>query len=130
MSDALTCTALTASSLQVCEICMPPSRKRYSGFSTLDCKSTDTPMDPNTKLAPDQGGHFQIRGSWNNLWNIKGIMTGTLPFKFLGVSVGSNPRRKDGWCNILTKLRSILATWKGRQMSMVRFLFIRPLKYW
>ncbi|XP_058753509.1 uncharacterized protein LOC131626685 [Vicia villosa] len=35
------------------------------------------------------------------------------PFQFLGISIGCNPRRKSAWSLITTKLRNMLALWRG-----------------
>ena len=32
----------------------------------LDCKLIDTPMDPNVKLVPGQGGFYEIQGDIDN----------------------------------------------------------------
>jgi len=41
-----------------------------------------------------------------------------LPFKYLGMTIGGNPRRIEYWNPIVDKIRSRLATWKGRLLSM------------
>jgi len=41
-----------------------------------------------------------------------------LPFKYLGMVIGGNPRRMEFWNPIVDKIRSRLATWKGRLLSM------------
>lgn len=41
-----------------------------------------------------------------------------IPFNFLGVSVGVNPRKQKAWESIVKKLWRRLASWKRREMSM------------
>jgi len=41
-----------------------------------------------------------------------------LPFKYLGMVVGGNHRRVEFWNPIIDKIRSRLASWKGRLLSM------------
>lgn len=38
-------------------------------------------------------------------------------FTFLGISIGSNPRRISTWSSLLIKLRKKLSTWKGQLLS-------------
>jgi hypothetical protein len=42
----------------------------------------------------------------------------SIPFKFLGIPVGANPRRKTTWLPILASMKQRLCTWKGRQLSI------------
>jgi len=42
-----------------------------------------------------------------------------VPFIYLGLEVGGNPRRKKFWEPVLNKLKSRLNVWKGRFLSMV-----------
>lgn len=42
----------------------------------------------------------------------------SIPFNFLGLPVGANPRRKGTWNPVLQKFRSRLASWKGRNLSI------------
>ena len=42
----------------------------------------------------------------------------TVPFKYLGLEVGGNPRRKKFWEPVIDKLESRLSTWRGRFLSM------------
>lgn len=42
----------------------------------------------------------------------------TLPFKYLGIMIGDNPRRIVFWNPIINKIKSRLSTWKGRMLSM------------
>jgi len=42
-----------------------------------------------------------------------------VPFKYLGIPVGENHRRKDFWQDMVTKIRKRLAVWKGKYISFV-----------
>ena len=41
-----------------------------------------------------------------------------LPFKYLGMSIGGNPRRHEFWNHVMKKISSRLSRWKGRLLSM------------
>jgi len=41
-----------------------------------------------------------------------------VPFKYLGLEVGGNPRKKLFWEPVITKLKARLNMWKGRFLSM------------
>ncbi len=41
-----------------------------------------------------------------------------VPFKYLGLEVGGNPRKKLFWEPVITKLKARLSVWKGRFLSM------------
>jgi len=41
-----------------------------------------------------------------------------MPFKYLSMVIGGNPRRCEFWTPILDKIRSRLSRWKGRLLSM------------
>ena len=41
-----------------------------------------------------------------------------VPFKYLGLEVGGNPRKKLFWEPVITKLKARLSMWKGRFLSM------------
>jgi len=41
-----------------------------------------------------------------------------IPFKYLGLEVGGNPRKKKFWEPVLNKLKARLNVWKGRFLSM------------
>ncbi|XP_068483406.1 uncharacterized protein [Phaseolus vulgaris] len=41
-----------------------------------------------------------------------------VPFKYLGLEVGGNPRRKKFWEPVINKLKARLSVWKGRFLSM------------
>jgi len=41
-----------------------------------------------------------------------------VPFIYLGIEVGGNPRKKKFWEPVLRKLKSRLSVWKGRFLSM------------
>lgn len=40
-----------------------------------------------------------------------------IPFKFLGILVGSNPRRLSSWLEVINFLKSKLSLWKGKFLS-------------
>ncbi|CAJ2637160.1 unnamed protein product [Trifolium pratense] len=40
-----------------------------------------------------------------------------IPFKFLGIPVGANPRRRDTWRPVVDAMMKRLNTWSGRQLS-------------
>jgi len=41
-----------------------------------------------------------------------------IPFKYLGLELGGNPRRKQFWEPIVDKIKAKLSTWKGRCLSL------------
>lgn len=41
-----------------------------------------------------------------------------IPFKFLGILVGSNPRRLSSWLGVINFLKSKLSLWKGKFLSI------------
>jgi len=41
-----------------------------------------------------------------------------VPFKYLGLEVRGNPRKKLFWEAVITKLKARLSMWKGRFLSM------------
>jgi len=41
-----------------------------------------------------------------------------VPFKYLGLEVGGNPRKRKFWEPVLNKLKDRLSVWKGRFLSM------------
>ena len=41
-----------------------------------------------------------------------------LPFQYLGVEVGGNPRKKQFWDPVVKKVEAKLSSWKGRFLSM------------
>ena len=41
-----------------------------------------------------------------------------VPFNYLGLEVGGNPRRKQFWDPVINKLKAKLSVWKGRFLSM------------
>ncbi|KAK2457421.1 hypothetical protein QL285_004692 [Trifolium repens] len=42
----------------------------------------------------------------------------SIPFRFLGIPVGANPRRKGTWAPIVDSLRKRLSVWSGRNLSI------------
>lgn len=40
---------------------------------------------------------------------------GEVPFKFLGISVGANPRIGSTWQSVVNKMKDKLSSWRGRQ---------------
>ncbi|XP_058784344.1 uncharacterized protein LOC131659127 [Vicia villosa] len=52
-------------------------------------------------------------------------------FKFLGITIGSNPRRINYWRPLVDKMRKRLSSWKGRWVSLAIFtlyFFKAPMK--
>lgn len=43
---------------------------------------------------------------------------GKIPFKFIGILVGANPRRAETWEPVLKAMRLKLSTWRSRQLSI------------
>lgn len=43
---------------------------------------------------------------------------GSIPFKFLGLPIGDNPRRCNTWEPVVATFRKRLALWKGKQLSL------------
>jgi hypothetical protein len=41
-----------------------------------------------------------------------------IPFRFLGIPVGANPRRRATWSLILDSIKKSLSAWNGRQLSI------------
>ena len=41
-----------------------------------------------------------------------------IPFKYLGLEVGGNPRKKQFWELVVNKINARLSTWKWRFLSM------------
>ncbi|CAJ2637732.1 unnamed protein product [Trifolium pratense] len=42
----------------------------------------------------------------------------SIPFKFLGIPVGANPRRQDTWQPIVDSMTKRLSSWSGRNLSI------------
>ena len=42
-----------------------------------------------------------------------------VPFKYLGLQVGGNPRKREFWKEIIDKVRNKLSKWKGKNLSFV-----------
>ena len=40
-----------------------------------------------------------------------------IPYKYLAITVGGNPRRSEFWSPIINKIKSRLSNWKGRLLS-------------
>lgn len=43
---------------------------------------------------------------------------GEVPFNFLGLHIGANPRLSATWQPVIKKLRDRLSTWRSRQLSI------------
>jgi len=56
----------------------------------------------------------------NLTWYSKILNCGQMshPFKYLGLEVGGNPRKKSFWEPVLDKLKAKLSVWKGRFLSL------------
>ncbi|CAK8566440.1 unnamed protein product [Lathyrus sativus] len=50
--------------------------------------------------------------------NFLACAVGLVPFNFLGIQVGFNPRRKATWTHLVDKVKKRLTKWKGKQMSI------------
>jgi hypothetical protein len=42
----------------------------------------------------------------------------SIPFRFLGIPVGANPRRKATWYPVLESMKNRLSAWNGRHLSI------------
>jgi len=47
-----------------------------------------------------------------------------VPFKYLRIVVGGNPRKTSFWEHILNNLSDRLSTWKGRFLSLAERIFL------
>lgn len=43
---------------------------------------------------------------------------GSVPFKFLGILVGANPRKASTWSSVVQSMRSRLLGWRNKHLSM------------
>lgn len=50
--------------------------------------------------------------------NFLSCCIGSLPFKFLGIPVAANPRRRATWEPVIVAMRKKLQCWKGRSLSI------------
>jgi len=41
-----------------------------------------------------------------------------LPFKYLGMLIGGNPRRIEFWNPVVDKIKTILSRWRGKTLSL------------
>ncbi|XP_058784820.1 uncharacterized protein LOC131659680 [Vicia villosa] len=59
-------------------------------------------------------------GDWflNAASSFLSCKVGSLPFKFLGVKVGGNPRNILMWKDLISFLRKRLAVWRGKNLSI------------
>lgn len=57
-------------------------------------------------------------------WSINGVSSflackvGSVPFKFLGVLVGANPRRASMWQPVLDSMKARLSPWRSMKLSI------------
>jgi hypothetical protein len=42
----------------------------------------------------------------------------SIPFRFLGIPVGANPRRRTTWTPVLDSMKKKLSAWNGRKLSI------------
>lgn len=42
----------------------------------------------------------------------------SIPFRFLGIPVGANPKRRSTWLPIIESMKNRLNTWNGRMLSI------------
>lgn len=47
-----------------------------------------------------------------------GCCIGKVPFKFLGIPVGANPRLASTWEPVLEKMKQKLSSWRSKQLSI------------
>jgi len=52
-----------------------------------------------------------------------------IPFKYLGLEVGGNPRKKQFWEPIINKIKARLSVWKGRFLTMAGRIWPHQLFY-
>ena len=51
-----------------------------------------------------------------------------LPFKYLGMIIGDNPRRLEFWSPIVDKIKSRLSRWRGKMLSLaIRICLIKSV---
>lgn len=43
---------------------------------------------------------------------------GKIPFVYLGIPIGANPRKFETWRKVIEKVRSRLSVWKRRHLSL------------
>ncbi|XP_058741687.1 uncharacterized protein LOC131614077 [Vicia villosa] len=55
-------------------------------------------------------------GEWflNSATYFLGCQRGLVPFSFLGIVVGANPRRRKFWLKVINNIKSRISSWKGR----------------
>lgn len=54
--------------------------------------------------------------------------TSGIPFKFLRIPIGANPRRRDTWKPVVDSMRARLSSWEGCHLSMgARVTFINSI---
>lgn len=46
------------------------------------------------------------------------LLCAVSPFNFLGILIGCNPRKGSSWSLVLAKVRTRLASWKGKFLSL------------
>ena len=54
----------------------------------------------------------------NNLSSILNCKHMKIPFLYLGLPIGGDPRKKQFWQTIVSKVKSRLSSWKGKLLSM------------
>ncbi|XP_058733400.1 uncharacterized protein LOC131605010 [Vicia villosa] len=59
-------------------------------------------------------------GDWlmNSTTSFLACKKGIIPFSFLGIVVGENPRRKKVWKKAIDNIKNRLSSWKGRNISI------------
>jgi len=59
-----------------------------------------------------------------------------IPFKYLGIIIGGNPRRVSFWDHVIDRIKHRLLKWKGRLLSMagrvclIKFVITSLLLYY
>lgn len=59
-------------------------------------------------------GIKESNSTTNLVASLLNCKVGTIPFKFLGILVGANPRRASTWNGVIQTIRSRLSLWKNR----------------
>lgn len=47
-----------------------------------------------------------------------------IPFKYIGIKVGGNPRKKEFWKEVVDKVRKKLSIWKGKKLTFTGRVYL------
>lgn len=62
---------------------------------------------------------FNVDASWLRVaMLILNCKSGSTPFKYLGLPIGVNPRRKVTWAPVVEKVRKRLSSWNNKSLSL------------